>query len=45
VGRRIAFYLKSGFREVESAVFLLGTDRQRDRVLITVLGESAVRAT
>lgn len=43
--RAIAFYAKSGFREVGSAVFVLGTDRQSDRVLVALPWAPASRAT
>lgn len=32
--RAIAFYVKSGYHDVGSADFILGTDRQTDRVLV-----------
>jgi hypothetical protein len=41
----MAFYVKSGFREVGSTAFILGTDRQRDRVLVALTRGSAVHAT
>lgn len=43
--RAMAFYVKSGFREVGSTAFILGTDRQRDRVLVALTRGSAVHAT
>ncbi len=35
--RAIAFYEKCGFRDVGSQAFLLGTDRQTDRVMVRAL--------
>ena len=43
--RAIAFYVKSGYRDVGSTTFLLGTDRQSDRVLVAPVREPAVHAT
>lgn len=37
--RAIAFYAKSGFTDVGTADFYVGTDRQTDRVLIMTLAE------
>jgi diamine N-acetyltransferase len=36
--RAIAFYAKSGFSEVGIHDFLVGTDRQTDRVLVAPVG-------
>jgi ribosomal protein S18 acetylase RimI-like enzyme len=36
--RAIAFYAKYGFRDVGSHEFLLGTDRQIDRIMVLPLG-------
>ena len=36
--RARAFYAKSGFKDVGSHHFILGTDRQTDRILVTSLG-------
>ena len=35
--RAIGFYVKSGFRDVGSHYFMLGTDRQTDRIMVSVL--------
>jgi ribosomal protein S18 acetylase RimI-like enzyme len=35
--RAIAFYLKSGFVERGTRDFMVGTDRQTDRVLVAVV--------
>ncbi len=35
--RAIAFYAKAGFRDAGSTVFLVGPDRQTDRVLVAAL--------
>jgi ribosomal protein S18 acetylase RimI-like enzyme len=39
--RAIAFYKKSGFRIVGSQPFLLGTDRQRDFIMVRAVDERA----
>jgi ribosomal protein S18 acetylase RimI-like enzyme len=39
--RAIAFYTKSGFRDVGSTVFVLGSDRQNDRVMAREIAESS----
>lgn len=36
--RAIAFYTKSGFRDVGSQGFVLGTDQQTDRIMVRALG-------
>jgi ribosomal protein S18 acetylase RimI-like enzyme len=38
-GRAKAFYLKCGFRDVGSHVFLLGTDPQTDRIMVRSVPE------
>jgi len=43
--RAIAFYMKSGYRDVGSTTFYLGPDRQTDRVLVVVVQEPAAHAT
>lgn len=43
--RAIAFYVKSGYRDVGSTTFLLGADRQSDRVLVAPAREPATHAT
>jgi ribosomal protein S18 acetylase RimI-like enzyme len=43
--RAIAFYVKSGYRDVGSTSFILGTDRQTDRVLVALVQEPAIHAT
>lgn len=43
--RAIAFYTKSGYRDVGGATFVLGTDRQNDRVLVALAREPAKHAT
>jgi ribosomal protein S18 acetylase RimI-like enzyme len=35
--RAIRFYEKCGFRDVGSQIFVLGADRQRDRVMVLSL--------
>lgn len=40
--RAIAFYVKSGYRDVGSTTFVLGTDRQTDRVLVAPVREPAI---
>ena len=40
--RALAFYAKCGFRDVGSKVFVVGTDRQTDRVLLRILAASSV---
>ena len=36
--RGIAFYTKEGFQDVGSAFFVVGTDRQTDRILVSSIG-------
>jgi ribosomal protein S18 acetylase RimI-like enzyme len=43
--RAIAFYQKSGYRDVGSVAFTLGTERQTDRVLVAPVREPTVQAT
>jgi len=43
--RAIAFYVKSGYRDVGTATFILGADRQTDRVLVALAREPARPAT
>ena len=43
--RAIAFYVKSGYRDVGGAPFILGTDRQTDRVLVALTREPAIHPT
>ena len=38
--RAIAFYMKSGFRDVGTQIFQLGSDRQTDRVLVVPITSS-----
>lgn len=40
--RAIAFYQKMGFVEVGSHDFVVGSDRQTDRIMVTGLGDSLV---
>lgn len=42
--RAIAFYVKSGYRDVGTADFYVGPDRQTDRVLVTVVRAPGTRA-
>ena len=42
--RAIAFYEKSGFRDVGKTTFVLGTDVQRDRVMVTELRHDLTRS-
>jgi GNAT superfamily N-acetyltransferase len=42
--RAIAFYIKSGFAEVGSHVFMVGNDRQTDLVLVSSLSDHVANA-
>ncbi len=42
--RAIAFYIKSGFVEVGSHVFIVGNDRQTDLVLVSSLSDHVATA-
>ena len=43
--RAIAFYVKCGYRDVGSTPFVLGTDRQTDRVLVAPVREPTIHST
>ena len=42
--RAIAFYLKAGFVQVGSHVFMVGSDRQTDWVLVSPLSDQGASA-